>query len=484
MNNVLSEKLSTNRTLMNWIPSLGSPRQEAITKDHITTEARAWDSYRKQSLARAAISRIPINSISDGLSVHPDINAEMLGCDPGEIEKLEDIAREEFTLYANTKDIDIRRMQNFSELQYQITTNVLVSGEFFCNTPNRKFGLYSTKVQFIEPERICNKDLGPDTKLKIRGVNMDADGCPYSYDVLRDYPGEILIGSEPYTWDTVNVFSPYGRRRFIHGLLQQEDRINLVRGESILVPIFEPLKNSDRLDEAELMGSLVSAFLAFFIENKSLDDELASPVDSFSDNDKQTSEYDFVNLGPAAMLELKDNKTIKPFTSSRPNAAYEAFSNAIAKKISACIGLPFEEILLNFNSSYSSSRAALLAAWRYYKVKRKFIIDNFCQPVYEAWFDEAVSRGILPVKNYGDERRRLLYTQAKWRGDQRGSIDPLQEINAASKAIESGISSVPTEIENRGGDWEETVKLQKKYEKRKSEEKGIGDARISLDDQA
>ena len=55
--------------------------------------------------------------------------------------------------------------------------------------------------------------------------------------------------------------------------------------------------------------------------------------------------------------------------------------------------IPYELLVKNFTASYSASRASLLEAWKMFRMRREWLIGNFCQPVYEEWLTEAVVKG-------------------------------------------------------------------------------------------
>ena len=59
----------------------------------------------------------------------------------------------------------------------------------------------------------------------------------------------------------------------------------------------------------------------------------------------------------------------------------------------AALEIPADLLLKKFNASYSASRAALLEAWKAFKMRREWLADDFCRPLYEVWMSEAVARG-------------------------------------------------------------------------------------------
>jgi len=118
--------------------------------------------------------------------------------------------------------------------------------------------------------------------------------------------------------------------------------------------------------------------------------------------------------------------------------------------------IPFEVLLKRFNSSFSASKAALLEAWRFFNGRRAWLVTSFCQPVFEAWMDEAVARGRVIAPGYfQDPAIRRAYLGTKWIGDSPGQIDPTKEVEAARQRIELGLSTHAEECAAlTGGDWE------------------------------
>lgn len=57
-------------------------------------------------------------------------------------------------------------------------------------------------------------------------------------------------------------------------------------------------------------------------------------------------------------------------------------------------------LIKEFNSSYSASRGALLEAWEAFKMRRKWFVDDFCQPVYEMFLAEAVALGRINAPGF------------------------------------------------------------------------------------
>ena len=129
--------------------------------------------------------------------------------------------------------------------------------------------------------------------------------------------------------------------------------------------------------------------------------------------------------------------------------------------------LPYDVLIKEFNSSYSASRGALLEAWEAFKMRRKWFVDDFCQPVYEMFLAEAVALGRINAPGFfTDPLVREAWCGARWIGPVQGSLDPKKEAEAALMLIDNAIKThEQVSREMSGGDWEENVEqLQRENE--------------------
>ena len=146
---------------------------------------------------------------------------------------------------------------------------------------------------------------------------------------------------------------------------------------------------------------------------------------------------DEIKLGQASVLDLEEGASAKLVAPTRPYSNYGPFLEDVVKQMSSSIGLPYEELMLFYSSSYSAARAAMLQAWELYLTERALFESKFCQPVFECWFDDAVALGIIPVTDYADPSRRSAYTKSIWIGRKRGSIDELREAKAQAQYLQN-----------------------------------------------
>ena len=213
----------------------------------------------------------------------------------------------------------------------------------------------------------------------------------------------------------------------------QKKRPGMVRGVPYLTPIVDCIKQITRYSEAEIMAAVISAYLTVFIETPSGE---AAPV--FAGDAMAVPDGGEIGLGQGAVVGLAPGEKPHTVNPSRPNPQFAPFVDGVMTQIGMALGLPRELLVKQFNSSYSASKAALLDAWVYIRGMRYWLAGSFCQPVYETWLAEAVAIGRIAAPGFfTDPLLRWAYTRAAWPGDSMGSINPKDEVEAYTRAIDA-----------------------------------------------
>jgi capsid protein len=93
----------------------------------------------------------------------------------------------------------------------------------------------------------------------------------------------------------------------------------------------------------------------------------------------------------------------------------------------------------------------------------------FCDPVYEAWMDEAVALGRIAAPGYFDDPViRRAYLGSEWRGDAMGHIDPVKSATAAEKRLQLTLTTHEQEAaELTGADWSDVIERRGREEQSK-----------------
>ena len=253
-----------------------------------------------------------------------------------------------------------------------------------------------------------------------------------------------------------------GLRNILHSF--DSERAEQRRGVPMLAPVIESLKQITRYTDAELTAAVISGMFSVFVKLETPATEVgigeATPDD---DIEIDRSENDY-QLGVGTINMLNPNESIQIADPKRPNVGFDKFVSAMAKQIGSAVEIPQQLLLKEFNASYSASRAALLEAWKMFKMRREMMAKNFCQPVYEMFMTEAVARGRIKAKGFfNDPIIRKAWCGADWNGAAAGMIDPTKEVAAAKERVAEGFSTREEEtIGLTGGDFTKNVKQLKR----------------------
>jgi lambda family phage portal protein len=443
------------RALTTW-KTLELDADSAILSDLPTLRDRSADLLRNSPLALGAVNTACTNIIGTGLKIQARIDREVVKMSDDEVDKWESKVEREWRLWSESKDCDISRTLNFAGLQELAFRKVLEDGDVFSiNTKvARKGNPYNLALQLVEAARVCNADNARDSLELAGGVERDSSGAPIAYHIMKQHPGSNLYG-KPREWDKVPAFgNQTGMRNVLH--LYRVLRPGQSRGVPYLAPVIETIKQLDKYTEAEVMAAVIQSMFTVFVKTEMGGMGLAPMTgDEGVDASQSASDKDF-KLASGAIVSLRPGESIETANPTRPNSAFDVFMKAILQQVGVALEIPFEILVGHFSASYSASRAALLEAWRFFKGRRKWLADNFCQAVYENWLYEAVALGRISAPGYfGDPILKKAFSGALWIGDAPSQIDPLKEIDAAGKRIEIGISTMDEETTNlTGGDFE------------------------------
>ena len=247
----------------------------------------------------------------------------------------------------------------------------------------------------------------------------------------------------------------YGLPRVLHPY--RKTRPGQSRGVPDLAPVIEMLKSMSNYTDNELHASVVASLLTVFVKSVSGSPNLSFQQGAGSPQTDSQINTDGLKLGSGSVVGLLPGEDIEIVDSKRPNTAAEAFINAMAEQVGVALELPKEVLLKHFTSSYSAARAALLEAWRYFNRMRTWLVDEYCQPVWEVVIAEAVATGRLQAPGFfTDPAIRQAYLKCKWTGDAPGHIDEGKAVDAATKRMAARLTSLEQETAAMtGGDWEE-----------------------------
>ena len=215
------------------------------------------------------------------------------------------------------------------------------------------------------------------------------------------------------------------------------------------------------------MAAVIESFFTAFIKTEAPTDDMPfNQVEPDAPQEpKNPNEY---NMGPGQINIMEPGEDVTFAQPTRPAGGFDAFVKAISSQLGAALEIPVDLLLKTFNASYSASRAALLEAWKAFKMRREWLVDDFCRPIYEVWMSEAVARGRIYAPGFfTNPEIRAAYLGSEWLGPSQGQLDPVKEITAEILACSEGFSThEQSTIRLNGGQWDSNVEqLQRETEK-------------------
>lgn len=425
----------TRKPLSTWFTSCESA-DEDITRNFDTLRARSRDLFMGSPLATGAIKTLRTNIVGSGLALKCHIDGEFLGLSDEDARKWEKNTEREWSLWAETSACDASRMQTFYQLQSLALISALLSGDCFVGLPYISVpnNPYKLKIYLIESDRVCN----PTTEALLNvyeGIELGDYGEPVAYYVAKYHPNSAYAAEgKIQEWKRVLAFgAKTGRRNLLH-IMHDVERPGQRRGVPFLAPIIETLKQLERFTDAELTAAVISGLFTGFI--------VTDNADGIAGVDLREREDEEPAFGSGTMVHLKQGEDVRFGASGRPNSNFGSFIDAVCQQIGTALEIPQELLVKHFTTSYSASRAALLEAWKMFRMRRQWLIDTFCQPIYEEWLAEAINIGrIKAPKFFEDAAYKKAWSQAEWAGDAQGQLDPQKEANAAVIRVQNGFST-------------------------------------------
>lgn len=464
------------KSMRGWLYHGGSAKED-IQDNLDTLRQRSRDLYAGAPIATGSTKTMRTNVVGTGLKLKSTIDEEFLHMTENQARELETAIEREFSLWADSPECDLERIDNFYELQQLAFLNELLSGDVIALLPTteRAGSVYDLRIQLIEADRLCTPDSETINPLITGGVEKNQYGEVVAYHIAKHHPLSFDYQNPVREWVRVEAYGgETGRRNVIH--IMHRERVGQVRGIPFLSPVIESLKQLERYTEAELTAAVVSGLVTVFIQKENNSEE--PPIGEGIEEEYlvDTEDENSIELAPGAVIDLGENEKANMTNPGRPNANFDGFVMSVIKQIGCALEVPFEIVLKCFSNNYSASRGALLEFWKTVDMYRGWLAADFCQPIFEEFMCEAVAKGRINAPGFfADPLIRKAYCAAEWNGPSAGQLDPKKEVEAAELRVQGGFSTRERETtELTGGDYYKNVKQRKREEKALKEVNGIG----------
>lgn len=457
----------TKRALKGFNVSSGAPHED-IDANNYTLRQRSRMLYMGAPIATGALKRQRTNIVGSGLWLKSTIDRDVLGMTKEQAEAWQRKVQAEFALWAEKKQTcDSTGLNNFYGMQQLAALAWPMSGDAFFIVKRAEatdMAPYSLRLHMIEADRVrtptesgnllaANQTTGKaaNGNLIYDGVEVNGDGAVVAYHIANTYPYQY--DGTPTEFVRVEA---YGKETGLPNVLHimDSERPEQYRGVPYLAQVIEPLLQLRRYTEAEITSAVIQSFLAAFVTTEAGADDIpfnevgggstsgivgTGVHDLDNEVSRDSNEYE---MGPGTMYMMEPGESVHTLTPSHPNSGFDKFVRAMVEQVGSALEIPADLLMMSFNASYSASRAALLEAWKGFKMRREWLADSFCRPVYELWLTEAVARGRISAPGFlTDPLIRQAYLGSEWIGPAQGTLNPVQEVQAEVTAVENGFTT-------------------------------------------
>lgn len=454
----------THPDLRNWWPTQGSADSDLIP-ELTAIVRRARDLERNHGVAGGARQTILDNVLGCGLWLAPTPNYIALGKDRKWATDWRRGVKSKWRLWAEERYCDAAETLTLDGLATLMFNGAWLNGDGLALPlwmPRTGYPA-ATTLQVIEADRLSNPNGAADGPKLRGGVAINEYGAPQGYWIRNAHPGERFwyMNGDVGRWTFIPAYTPWGRRRVIHAP-NERTRAAQSRGVPALAGVLQQFKVLGDYQQAELKSAVVNAMVALVTESSIGQDGL---VELLSSDPNALSKYveglnsrgrSAINFTGAQIIPLVTGEKFSSFSPGRPSTAYEPFVTTVFRHIATGLNIPYELLMKDFSkTNYSSARASLLEAWRFFIGRRNWLAQTFYQAAYELWLEEMVQRGDIEAPGFYDNK--AAYCRARWIGPGRGWVDPYKEAQAAQLRMDIFVSSLEDECAEQGKDWEEVL---------------------------
>ena len=459
----------TKKALKGFAVESGSPAED-INANNYTLRQRSRMLYMSAPIATGALKRQRTNIVGAGLRLKPTIDRETLGMTQEQAEAWQRRTQREFELWAQRKQAcDATGVNNFYGMQQLVALAWPMSGDVFALIKWAKptpLMPYSLRIHLIEADRVRtpetagafsnpmmtglttgkNEETG---NMIYDGVEVDKSGAVVGYHIANTYPNQWDGGETKFAF-----VKAYGEETELPNILHIMDteRPEQYRGVPYLAQAIEPLLQMRRYTEAEITAAVVQSFFTAFIKTEAGSSDMPFNEVGGEGELEVSQDPNEYEMGAGTINVLEPGEDVTFGSPTHPNTGFDKFMRALCEQVGAALEIPADLLLMSFNSSYSASRAALLEAWKGFRMRRNWLTDDFCRPIYEIWLTEAMARGRISAHGFlTDPIIRQAYLESEWIGPSQGQLDPTKEVAAAVAAIENGLSTREAEAVKLNG---------------------------------
>lgn len=437
-------------TASDWATDYRDPNWTFGAEGHIIG-ARSEDAARNNPVGAAAIETMCAGTLGEhGLLFRSgfarDLDQETDDAEDAVRRRINDAVRRA-TLGTR---FDVAGQRTWRGLLETTLASSLLTGDGFAVRvvkPNRLGRQYQAScVRLIHSGRVSNPDYGPDSDRMFRGIELDGDGTPVAINVRRYRLIGGSVGADE--WQRIPIYGADGSRQVTH--LRRSWHPDQLRGTGWLAPILSLLKQFGGVNDAYVVAKRIQACYPLVL----LTDDPATLAEAARNG---TLLKAGMRIKPGTVYVGKSDVQFEYKNLVFNGADHQQFAESLLQLATAALGLPYEVVINRLNkSNLAAARAALLAAYRAFRIQQHELIVQVIEPWIEWIIREDIARGRLAGLGTDDLD---LILRGKFLRPAVPTPNLMQDVNAAKTMIDMAVA--PEDAFSMVGmpDFESTIRL-------------------------
>ena len=428
-----------NRLTSSWV-SQPKPIDADIKEGLRILRARSRDLAQNNDYARRFLSITRSNVIGP-----KGIKLQARSKDKGVLDRVANEAIErEFAEWGKWGNLDVTGQHSWRSLLDLYITTLAKDGEVLLVQYTKWSGnKHRFALEFLDVETL---DVDLNEKLKngntIRmGIEFNPRRKPVAYYflTLSDSSESYQFGPKKYQ----RVLAHRVIHRFLHESAWQS------RGIPWMASTMLRLQMLGGYEEAELVSARVASSKMGFFETEGAGEYVGDDTDDEGNTITDATPGTFETL-PAGMK-------FSAFDPTHPSTAYDSFIKGCLRGVAAGVGMSYHTLANDLEGvNYSSGRLGALEDREVWKSLQDWIIESFCEGVYQTWLHNALLVGIK-TESGGTLRASNIekYRRVSWQARRWAWVDPQKDMKSNIDGIDARIKSTSEVIRERGKDPEE-----------------------------
>lgn len=471
-----------NAEMGDWWPAISSPDRE-INPNRDRMVARQRDVVRNDGFATGLISRILDSTIGDYYRVvsKPDYRALAArfakGFDALWATEFRSVAEARWRSYSEDPGHynDVSRRQTVTQQFRLMLGHKLIDGEslgvryWLEDRIGRGAARYATALCVVDPDRLSNPRLQPDTKFMRGGIETNELGVPLAAHIRRAHQNDWYNAVESMEWDRVAFEDDDGFQRVIHDF--DLGRAGQNRGVSIFAPVLGRMKMLARYYGVKLQQETVAAHFGTYItspydrqmvEQALGDEDELAELEGYGYLREAFHERNAIGAGDFNLKLLAPGEEVNGISSARPPGEMTPFAHEMLRSVGSAAGVSGEQVTQDYSEvNFSSMRVGITNSEKTYKRRVADFNSNTATPVFGGWLHEAMELGefddVLPRNAPDFLEARAEFTRCHWLGAARGWYDPVAERQGKALGLDGAYDTLENVGAEQGMDWEETL---------------------------